>query len=77
MRACCADNTIVLTDHLLTRMRQRHIRLEDIKTAITEREIIELYPPKLPGSYSLQYRRRIFVYHNSLSTVAITMGSGW
>jgi len=33
VRACCTDDAIVLTEHLLTRMRQRNIRLEDIKYA--------------------------------------------
>ena len=41
IRACCTDNTIVLTEHLLTRMRLRHIRIEDIKYAIAKGEIIE------------------------------------
>jgi hypothetical protein len=48
VRACCTDNTIVLTEHLLTRMRQRHIRLEDIKYAIAKGEIIEQYPADYP-----------------------------
>jgi hypothetical protein len=41
VRTCCTNDAIVLTEHLLTRMRQRHIRLEDIKNAIAEGEIIE------------------------------------
>jgi len=48
IRACYADDTIVLTEHLLTRMRQRHIRLKDIKEAIDEGEIIEEYPADFP-----------------------------
>ena len=48
VRACCNDNSIVLTEHLLTRMRQRHIRLDDIKYAITKGEIIEQYPTDYP-----------------------------
>jgi hypothetical protein len=48
VRACCNDDTIVLTEHLLTRMRQRHIRLDDIKSAITKGEIIEQYPADYP-----------------------------
>ena len=48
VRLCCNDDTIILTEHLLTRMRQRHIRLEDIKRAITEGEIIEQYPSDYP-----------------------------
>ena len=48
IRACCVDEIIVLTEHLLTRMRQRRIRLDDIKNAITEGEIIEQYPADFP-----------------------------
>jgi hypothetical protein len=48
VRAFCTDDAIVLTEHLLTRMRQRHIRLEDIKYAIAEGEIIEQYPADYP-----------------------------
>ena len=48
VRACCTDNTLVLTEHLLTRMRQRHIRLDDIKYAIENGEIIEQYPADYP-----------------------------
>jgi hypothetical protein len=49
IRACCPDDdAIVLTDHLLTRMRQRRIRLENIKNAMTNGEIIEQYPTDYP-----------------------------
>ena len=48
VRACCTDDTIVLTEHLLTRMRQRNIRLEDINYAIMKGEIIEQYPDDYP-----------------------------
>ena len=48
VRACCTDDTIILTEHLLTRMRQRDIKLEDIKHAITEGEIIEQYLDDYP-----------------------------
>jgi hypothetical protein len=48
VRACCTNDAIFLTDHLLTRMRQRHIRFEDIKKAITKGEIIEQYPTDYP-----------------------------
>jgi hypothetical protein len=34
IRLLCTDDTIVLTEHLLTRMRQQQIRLKDIKHAI-------------------------------------------
>ena len=48
VRSLCNDNTIVLTEHLLNRMRQRRIRLKDIKQAIAEGEIIEQYPADYP-----------------------------
>ena len=48
VRAYTTDDTIVLTDHLLTRMRQRNIKLKDIKYAIAEGEIIEQYPTAYP-----------------------------
>jgi len=48
VRALCANDTIILTEHLLSRMRQRHIRLEDIKCAIAKGEIIEQYPTDYP-----------------------------
>jgi len=48
VRACCTDDTIVLTEHLLTRMRERQIRLKDIKDAIAEGEIIEQYSMDYP-----------------------------
>ena len=48
IRHCCSNDTIVLTDHLLTRIRQRHIRIENIKNAILNGEIIEQYPNDYP-----------------------------
>jgi hypothetical protein len=48
VRSYCTDGAIVLTEHLLTRMRQRHIRMNDIKNAIAEGEIIEQYPADYP-----------------------------
>ena len=48
VKSYCNDETLVLTEHLLTRMRQRHIRLNDIKQAIMKGEIIEQYPADYP-----------------------------
>jgi hypothetical protein len=48
VRSFCTDDAIVLTEHLLTRMRQRNIRLEDVKRAVMEGEIIEQYPAGYP-----------------------------
>ena len=48
VRACFTNETIFLTEHLLTRMRQRDIRFVDLKQAIFEGEIIEQYPTDYP-----------------------------
>ena len=48
IRIYCTDNRIILTEHLLTRMRERSIRLADIKQCITGGEIIEQYPADYP-----------------------------
>jgi len=48
IRELCTDDTIVLTEHLLTRMRQRQIRWKDIKHTIEKGEIIEQYPADYP-----------------------------
>ena len=48
IRIFCTDETIILTEHLLTRMRQRSIRLQDIKSALMSGEIIEQYPDDYP-----------------------------
>jgi len=61
IRAFCADETIVLTEHLLTRMRQRNIRLEDIKNALICGEIIEQYPDDYPFPSCLVYAKNIHI----------------
>ena len=48
IRTLFSNNTIVLTEHLLSRIRQRNIRLEDIKQAVVNSEIIEQYPTDYP-----------------------------
>ena len=48
VRFHCNDDNLVLTEHLLNRMRQRNIRLKDIKQAIMEGKIIEQYPTDYP-----------------------------
>jgi hypothetical protein len=48
IRGLCTNDTIVLTEHLLTRMRQRQIKLKDIKCTIENGEIIEQYPTDFP-----------------------------
>ena len=47
-RAYCSNDTLVLTEHLLTRMRQRQIKVQDIIHTIENGEIIEQYPSDFP-----------------------------
>jgi hypothetical protein len=44
----CNNETIVLTEHLLARMRQRGIKYDDLKQTIRSGEIIEQYPTDYP-----------------------------
>ncbi len=55
------DETIVLTEHLLTRMRQRDIRFTEIKRAIEIGEIIEQYPTDYPFPSCLIHGKNIHV----------------
>ena len=48
IRGLCTDDTIVLTEHLLIRMRQRQIKWKDIKHTIEKGEIIKQYPADYP-----------------------------
>ena len=48
IRACFVNEKMILTEHLLTRIRQRKIRLKDIKYALENGEIIEQYPTDFP-----------------------------
>jgi len=48
IKSLCKDETIVITEHLLTRMRQRKIKLNDIKFSIINGEIIKQYPTDMP-----------------------------
>lgn len=48
IRSLCQDETIVMTQHVSLRCRERGIRLEDMKKAIMLGEIIEDYPDDYP-----------------------------
>jgi len=48
IRSLCKDETIVATEHLITRMRQRKIKWEDIKNSIKNGEILKQYPADYP-----------------------------
>jgi hypothetical protein len=44
----CNDEAMILTEHLLARMRQRGIKYDDLKQTIQNGEIIEQYPTDYP-----------------------------
>ena len=48
IKALNKDDTLFLTEHLLTRMRQRNIELKDIKDTIENGTIIKEYPTDTP-----------------------------
>ena len=48
LRALCNDDTIVVTQHLADRMRERGIKYSQVKQAIIAGEIIERYPDDYP-----------------------------
>jgi hypothetical protein len=48
IRRLCTDNNIVLTEHLIARMRQREIKFDDIKNTIKCGKIIEQYQTDYP-----------------------------
>lgn len=49
LRILCNDETIVMTNHLTDRCRERGIKYEDVKYAIRNGEIIENYPDAYPS----------------------------
>ena len=48
VKKLCTNGSIVLTDHLLTRLRQRGIKLKDIRHSLKNGEIIKQYPTDTP-----------------------------
>ena len=48
LRNLCKDETILVTQHVYSRCRERGISYADIKNAILKGEIIELYPSDYP-----------------------------
>jgi len=48
IRNLCKDETIVSTEHLVSRMRQRGIKWNDVRKTIKQGEIIEQYPTDYP-----------------------------
>lgn len=48
LRNLCKDETILMTQHVYSRCRERGIHYTDIKNAIIHGEIIEQYPDDYP-----------------------------
>jgi len=48
LQKLCIDETIIMTQHLTIRCNERNIKYDNIKTAISEGEIIEQYPTDYP-----------------------------
>jgi hypothetical protein len=48
LRRLCADETVVVTDHVFSRCRQRKITIDQLFQAIRTGEIIEDYPDDFP-----------------------------
>ena len=48
IRALCHDDTIEITQHMMSRFQQRGIRYHEIKEALWHGEIIEDYPVDFP-----------------------------
>lgn len=61
IKALCTDDTIMMTEHLRLRMRERAIRYADIKQALAEGLIIEDYPTDYPFPSCLVYGNRLHI----------------
>lgn len=48
LRKYCSDETIRVTSHALLKMRERKIRIEQVKQCILQGQIIEEYPDDHP-----------------------------
>lgn len=44
LRALCKDDTIMITNHVFTRMRERNIDYDDVKNTVLTGKIIGQYP---------------------------------
>ncbi len=53
LRKYCFDDSIRVTNHALLKMRERKIRIEQVKQCILKGEIIEEYPDDYPFPSSL------------------------
>jgi hypothetical protein len=48
VQALCTDETILITQHMLLRFRERGIKIDDVMYAILHGEVIEDYPDDYP-----------------------------
>jgi hypothetical protein len=48
IQAKCNDENIAITQHLMSRMRERNIRYDDVIAAVMSGEVIEDYPDAHP-----------------------------
>ena len=48
IKPLCNENTIILTDHAIAKMKERGIKYDDIETAILNGEIIAQYEDDKP-----------------------------
>jgi hypothetical protein len=48
LRQLCTDQSLLMTKHAVTRIRERSISLRDIKMAIQNGEVIAQYPDDYP-----------------------------
>jgi len=72
-RKLCDDETIVMTQHLVNRCREREISYDDIKYSISNGEIIENYPNAYPYPACLVFGMSI---NDKPIHVAVGVGDG-
>ena len=83
IRSYCNDDMIVLTEHLLSRMRQRNIRLNDVKKAIAEGEkamkcgICKAEMEEKTVSYTEDIEQGVIVIRNVPALVCTECGNIW
>lgn len=69
LHAMCSDETIMLTQHLSLRMRERGILYSEVKSAIMTGNIIEQYPDDYPYPSCL-------VLHDNVKPLHVVCGVG-
>ena len=56
IKSACTDDTMIITEHALERMKERNIIVDDISACIMQGEIIEQYPTDKPYLSCLIFR---------------------